>query len=77
MPALPPILPIRERFHYSRKLKRRFKNSDEEERPMIQRVALHAFSLQFADLDGQIIFIEAPYPKDFEVFLKVLEKYDS
>ncbi len=58
-------------------IKKKFKNSDEEERPMIQRVALHAFSLQFADLDGQIIFIEAPYPKDFEVFLKVLEKYDS
>jgi 23S rRNA pseudouridine955/2504/2580 synthase len=57
-------------------LKRKFKSSDEEERPMIQRVALHAFSLRFRGLDGKEVYIEAPYPKDFEVFLKVLEKYD-
>ena len=43
---------------------------------MIQRVALHAFSLKFKDLDDKEISIEAPYPKDFDVFLKVLDKYD-
>lgn len=58
-------------------LKRKFNNSDEVERPMIQRVALHAYSLQFKDVNGETITVKAPYPKDFEVFLKVLEKYDS
>ncbi len=57
-------------------IKKKFKNSDEVERPMIQRVALHAFSLKFKDLDEKEISIEAPYPKDFDVFLKVLDKYD-
>ena len=46
-----------------------------EELPLIQRVALHAFSLEFTDLDGQTIYVEAPYPKDFAVLIKQLEKY--
>ncbi len=58
-------------------LKKKFNNSDETERPMIQRVALHAYSLQFKDVDGTLHFTNAPYPKDFDVFLKVLEKYDA
>ncbi len=58
-------------------IKKKFRTSDEEEKPMIQRVALHAFALKFKDLDGKDIFVEAPYPKDFGVFLKVLEKYDG
>jgi 23S rRNA pseudouridine955/2504/2580 synthase len=58
-------------------IKRRFKTSDDEERPMIQRVALHALSLSFRGLDGVLVSVEAPYPKDFEVFLKLLEKYDG
>ncbi len=58
-------------------IKKKFKNSDDIEKPMIHRVALHAFSLRFRDLDTTEISIEAPYPNDFEVFLKVLEKYDS
>ena len=57
-------------------IKRKFKNSDEIEKPMIQRVALHAYALKFMDIDEKDISVEAPYPKDFEVFLKVLEKYD-
>ncbi|MDA0194714.1 MAG: pseudouridine synthase [Bacteroidetes bacterium] len=48
---------------------------DSEELPLIKRVALHARSLKFKDLDGKEIFIEAPYPKDFGVLIKQLEKY--
>ncbi|MCS6795477.1 MAG: RNA pseudouridine synthase [Raineya sp.] len=60
---------------YLSQLKRKFKLAQEaEEQPIMRRVALHAFALQFEDLQGEIIYQEAPYPKDFAVFLKLLEK---
>lgn len=46
-----------------------------EEMPLIQRVALHAFSLEFSTEKGKRIEVEAPYPKDFAVLIKQLEKY--
>ena len=46
-----------------------------EERPLIGRVALHAFSLGFSDLDGSELKVEAPYFKDFSVAVKQLSKY--
>lgn len=56
-------------------LKRKFKLAqDKEEKPIIQRVALHAFALQFEGLKGEVIYQQAPYPKDFAVLLKILEK---
>lgn len=48
---------------------------DSEELPLIKRVALHARALEFKDMDGKDISIEAPYPKDFSVLIKQLEKY--
>ncbi|MBC7892719.1 MAG: RNA pseudouridine synthase [Sphingobacteriaceae bacterium] len=48
---------------------------DTEELPLIKRVALHARSLTFTGLDDQEISVEAPYPKDFEVLVKQLEKF--
>ena len=48
-----------------------------EELPLIQRVALHAFSLEFQDLTGEQLYIEAPYPKDFAVLIRQLEKYSA
>jgi 23S rRNA pseudouridine955/2504/2580 synthase len=57
------------------KIKRGFnlkKNSEEE--PLMKRMALHAFSLEFLDLDGKIVKVEAPYPKDFKVLVKQLEE---
>lgn len=47
------------------------KNSEEE--PLMHRMALHAFSLEFLDLEGKKVKVEAPYPKDFRVLLKQLE----
>jgi len=44
------------------------------ERPIMARVALHAYSLKFAGLDGEILKIECPYPKDFQTVLNQLEK---
>jgi len=46
-----------------------------EELPLIKRMALHAFAIEFDLPEGKRIRIEAPYPKDFDVLLKNLEKY--
>lgn len=59
-------------------IKRKVKyNEGEAGKPLMNRVALHAFSIQFHDAEGKEVYIEAPYPKDFEVFLKLLHKYDQ
>jgi RluA family pseudouridine synthase len=57
------------------KIKRGFnlkKNTDEE--ALMKRMALHAFSLEFLDLDGKKVQVEAPYPKDFRVLVKQLRE---
>ncbi len=57
------------------KLKRKFNlKSGTEELPVIKRVALHAFELRFADINGEPLAVQAPYPKDFAVAVKQLEK---
>lgn len=57
-------------------IKKKFKlKQDTEEQPLIKRVALHAFSLGFRDLQGNEVVVEAPYPKDMEALLKQLEKW--
>lgn len=59
------------------KFKRGFKTSKwENEQPMMQRVALHAYQLKF-NAFGKNYEIIAPYPKDFDVFVKLLQKHDS
>lgn len=58
-------------------LKRNFNQKKwEEERPIIDRVALHSFQIAFKDLDGSVVQIEAPYPKDFAVLIKQLTKFN-
>ncbi len=52
-------------------------NKTEIEKAMITRFALHAYSLEFNDVDGENLKIVADYPKDFGVFVKLLKKYDS
>lgn len=47
---------------------------DAEEQPLIKRVALHAQAISFELLNGEAVSVEAPYPKDFAVVLKQLEK---
>ncbi len=46
------------------------KMTDEE--PLMKRMALHAFSLEFSGIDGATVAVEAPYPKDFAAVLKQL-----
>lgn len=62
---------------YLSQLKSNYKMSNKEERPITDRMALHAFSIQFDLQDQQSIAIEAPYPKDLQILLKQLEKYSK
>lgn len=56
-------------------VKRNFNlKKDTEEQPLMKRVALHAYSLTFRDLDDTVISVVAEYPKDFNVLVKQLEK---
>lgn len=50
--------------------------SNEEEKPLIMRTALHALSLSFINpVNRERMLIKAPIPKDMEATLKVLRKY--
>ncbi len=54
-------------------VKRKFNLKKEtDEQPLLKRMALHAFSLEFALRDGQNVKIEAPYPKDFQALVNQL-----
>jgi 23S rRNA pseudouridine1911/1915/1917 synthase len=56
-------------------IKRNYK-SNGEEKPLLARTALHAYSLSFNNpATGEKILIEAPLHKDMETVLKVLKKY--
>jgi 23S rRNA pseudouridine1911/1915/1917 synthase len=45
-----------------------------EERPILGRLALHAFHLSFKDINGKTIELEAPLHKDIRATLQQLEK---
>jgi len=57
-------------------LKHKFKLSKNEleERPILNRLALHALSLQFTNTNGEKIKLEAPLPKDLKALLQQLRK---
>ncbi|MBS1512727.1 MAG: RluA family pseudouridine synthase [Bacteroidetes bacterium] len=57
-------------------LKRKFKLSkhEENERPMLNRLALHSYKLQFNDAKGNEHQLEAPLPKDMRALLQQLKK---
>lgn len=62
---------------YLSSIKKKFKLSanEEEERPMIGRLALHAARLVFTDPDGVRKDIRADLPKDMSVTLKLLTRW--
>ena len=57
-------------------LKSKFKLSKNEleERPILNRLALHAHSLRFTNTNGETIKPEAPLPKDLKALLQQLRK---
>jgi 23S rRNA pseudouridine1911/1915/1917 synthase len=58
-------------------IKSKFKLSkkEEEERPLLNRLALHAYKLKFTDVHGKVIALEAPLHKDIKATLQQLEKW--
>jgi RluA family pseudouridine synthase len=65
-------------FPYVSKIKRGYRGKDEEEeRPMINRVALHARQIKFTSPSGAEVEADAEYPNDYRTLMKMLEKYDS
>lgn len=50
---------------------------DEEERPLLNRLALHAYSLSFDDQQGNAITLVAPLQKDMDACLKQMRKWAS
>ena len=60
---------------YLSKVKRKFNFTKyEEERPLVSRLTLHAKSLSFRKLDGEILSVESELPKDLSALKKQLEK---
>lgn len=62
------------KFTFLSEIKRKFKGED---RHLINRFALHAYSIGFHLPSGKPIEIHAPYANDMAVFLKLLRKYDA
>ena len=56
----------------------RYRMKGPSESPIIERVSLHALSIQFEEYPaGNLQRIEAPVPRDFSHLLKALRKYDT
>lgn len=60
-------------------IKKKFKLSkqEEEERPLLSRLALHAYQLQFKKEDGTQINAVAPLPKDMAACINQLNKWSK
>jgi 23S rRNA pseudouridine1911/1915/1917 synthase len=56
------------------KSKFKLSKNELEERPILGRLALHAYQLSFTDMDGKIIELEAPLHKDMRATLQQLAK---
>lgn len=57
-------------------IKKNYKLSkqEEEERPLLNRLGLHASELSFALSNGQQVHLEAPIPKDLRALMQQLDK---
>lgn len=57
-------------------LKKKYKlgKHDEEERPMLNRLALHSYCLKFTDAEGNDFNLNAELPKDMRALLQQLKK---
>jgi 23S rRNA pseudouridine1911/1915/1917 synthase len=55
--------------------KRGYNRAGQPERPLIDRLTLHADKLRFVDRADRPVRIDAPLPKDFRAVLNMLRKY--
>lgn len=62
---------------YLSSVKRKYNQGkhEEEERPLLSRLALHSYKLEFEKEDGQLISAEAPLPKDMGAMVNQLNKW--
>lgn len=60
-------------------IKKKFNLSknEEEERPLLSRLALHSYKLSFKKADGTAITAEAPLPKDIAACVNQLNKWSK
>jgi 23S rRNA pseudouridine955/2504/2580 synthase/23S rRNA pseudouridine1911/1915/1917 synthase len=56
------------------KKKYKLSKNEEEEKPILSRLALHAQKLSFKNLNGEDLTIEAPLPKDMRALVAQLRK---
>lgn len=56
------------------KKKYKLSKNEEEERPILNRVALHSYQLKFSDADGNAFDLIAELPKDIRALLQQLKK---
>ena len=63
---------------YLSQMKRKYRlSSHEEELPIIKRFALHAYQVSLHIAEKEQITVTAPYPKDFAILIKLLDKFDT
>ncbi len=58
---------FKRKYHASKK--------EEEERPLLSRLALHAYRLDFVKEDGTQVCVDAPLPKDMAATINQLNKW--
>jgi 23S rRNA pseudouridine1911/1915/1917 synthase len=60
-------------------IKKKFKlsKSEEEERPLLNRLALHASKLNFTDINNNLLRFEAGLPNDLNAMLQQLRKWNQ
>lgn len=56
------------------KTKFKLSQTEDEERPILNRLALHSAKLRFTGMSGEEVALEAPIPKDLRATLNQLEK---
>ena len=63
------------KYIYLSQVKRNYHiGKDQEERPLMQRVSLHAAGISFEDMNGKSVSYKAPYPKDMQATITQLAK---
>lgn len=64
-------------FLSSVKRKYKLSDSEEQERPLLNRLALHATQLAFTTAYGEQLNFQSPLPKDMQAMIKQLGKWDG
>jgi 23S rRNA pseudouridine1911/1915/1917 synthase len=57
------------------KRKYRLSDKDEQEKPLLSRLALHAYRIEFEKEDGTFVSVDAPLPKDIAACVSQLNKW--